>query len=212
KKLLFSQFFAGFHQVGIEVLNEAVGKPYLGNIDLLGAGPAHGIDIDQQRGNDDVGTVFAQAVYPHAVHEAKTGELFIIIFQQFDVQRLAFLPFGDREYLVDVAAGTDGNDPVGIVTGLSPDIFLHRIPCGHRHLVLEQADGADVEARGKKQLVAGEEGQFRAAAAHIDIEIGVFGVHVFRNMVLVNERGFITAADDLDIDAGFVLYAPDDVL
>ena len=73
-------------------------------------------------------------------------------------------------------------------------------------LVLQQADGADIEGCRKQQFVAGEKGEFRAAAAHVDIEVGVFLIEVFRDMVFVNQGGFIAAADDLDLDARLFFY------
>ena len=69
------------------------------------------------------------------------------------MEGFAFFAFGDREDLVDVAAGADGNDPVRIVPGLFPDIFLHDIPLRDGHLVFEEPDGADVERSGEEEVV-----------------------------------------------------------
>ena len=50
--------FLQVHELGKQVLDQSVGESYLGDIDLLCVRPAHGIDIDEQRGDDDIGTVF----------------------------------------------------------------------------------------------------------------------------------------------------------
>ena len=126
------------------------------------------------------------------------------------MKRLAFLPFGDGEDLVDVAAGADGDYFVAIVSGFPADVFFHGVPGADGDLVLEKADGTDIKGGGEEQAVAGEEGQFCAAAADVDIKIGVFFVQVFGDVVLIDERGLAAAADDLDFDAGLFPDPADD--
>src|ERR1700748_2520642 len=100
------------------------------------------------------------------------------------MEGFAFFTFGDREYLIDVTAGADGDDLIGIVSRLFADVFFHGVPLGDSDLVFEKADGTDIKGRGKQQFIACEKGKLGASAADVDIKIGVFLVEIFRYMVL----------------------------
>src|SRR6186713_2554320 len=83
---------------------------------------------------------------------------------------------------------------------------------GFLHLPFQQTDRADIERCGEDQLAPGKKRQFGAAAANIDIKVGMFFVHVLGHMVLVNEGGLAAAADDLDDNPGLGLDTIDDGL
>ena len=92
----------------VQYFHQAISEAYLGHIYLIGQGPAHYRYVYLQCRYYHIRSVIAELVEVLAFFERGIAELLVIIFQQIQRQGFAFLALGDGEYLVDVAAGTNG--------------------------------------------------------------------------------------------------------
>ncbi len=85
-------------------MNQSISQPNFWNEDLFGIGPAHYVDLNKQRRDNYIRTIFTQLIEGDALWNRKRTEFLIIIAKKFQGKRFSFLALRKRKYFIDVSA------------------------------------------------------------------------------------------------------------